>query len=265
MKLTCVTATFNAIKAGNREKLIRCVKSIAALTTAHEHLIYDGCSIDGTMELLKELESTTPGLKVVSEKDTGIYNALNKGLRDAKGEWFYVLGCDDYLAHSEALDNLLSKAPNADMISTPTLIDDEGILRIGGWKRRQFFVGMPYCHQGLLMRTTTAREFGGFDELYKIGADRVLASRFHLARKKIVFRKEIFGAISLGGISTNGTQAPITGSVAIAKSFGLTDVETECLVGKRQLPWRTIAKALIYSDSTVRIAGVFMLLRKVFK
>ena len=42
MKLTCVTATFNCIKAGNRERLIRCVESVAKLKTAHEHLVYDG-------------------------------------------------------------------------------------------------------------------------------------------------------------------------------------------------------------------------------
>ena len=44
MKLTCVTATFNVIAAGNRDKLIRCVESVAKLKTAHEHLIYDGAS-----------------------------------------------------------------------------------------------------------------------------------------------------------------------------------------------------------------------------
>ena len=52
MKLTCVTATFNCIKAGNRERLIRCVEPVAKLKTEHEHLIYDGASKDGTAELL---------------------------------------------------------------------------------------------------------------------------------------------------------------------------------------------------------------------
>ena len=85
MKLTCVTATFNCIKAGNRERLIRCVESVAKLKTEHEHLIYDGVSTDGTVELLRELEKRTPNLHVVTESDTGIYNALNKGVRDAKG------------------------------------------------------------------------------------------------------------------------------------------------------------------------------------
>ena len=102
MKLTCVTATFNCIKAGNRERLIRCIESVAKLKTEHEHLIYDGASADGTAELLHELEVKTLGLKVISEPDTGIYNAINKGVRDAKGEWFYVLGADDYVSRLAA-------------------------------------------------------------------------------------------------------------------------------------------------------------------
>ena len=76
MKLTCVTAVFNAIKSGNRESLIRCVESVAKLKTEHEHLIYDGASTDGTVALLRELEAKTPGVRVVSE-------------------WVYVLGADE--------------------------------------------------------------------------------------------------------------------------------------------------------------------------
>ena len=53
MKLTCVTATFNCIKAGNRERLVRCIESVAKLKTEHEHLIYDGASTDGTVELFR--------------------------------------------------------------------------------------------------------------------------------------------------------------------------------------------------------------------
>lgn len=64
MKLTCVTATFNCIKSGNLDRLIRCVESVAKLKTEHEHLIYDGASTDGTVKLLRELESKTPGFSL---------------------------------------------------------------------------------------------------------------------------------------------------------------------------------------------------------
>ena len=50
MKLTCVTATFNCIKAGIRDKLIRCVESVAKLKTAHEHLVYDGVAMGWSLQ-----------------------------------------------------------------------------------------------------------------------------------------------------------------------------------------------------------------------
>ena len=107
MNLTCVTAVYNAIASGNRERLIRCVESVSKLKIEHEHLIYDGASTDGTVELLRGLKQRNDRLSVVSELDKGIYNALNKGVRAANGTWVLILGCDDYLDKPEVLDQLL--------------------------------------------------------------------------------------------------------------------------------------------------------------
>lgn len=265
MKLTCVTATFNAIKAGNRDKLIRCVKSIAALKTEHEHLIYDGASTDGTTELLKELESVTPGLVVVSEKDTGLYNALNKGVRDAKGEWFYVLGCDDYIANAEAFDSLLSEMPNADLVASPTCVEHPDGLRLGGWKRRRFFIGMPYSHQGTLMKTLTIRKLGGFNERHKIAGDYDLIVRFHMLAKKIAFTGEPYAVFSPGGMSTNSATASISGLDVIIENFGLDGEDAECYRKKLQLPWVFMFKELFNRDSTIRLSALAMMIRKVLK
>ena len=65
LKLTCVTAVFNAVKAGNRDRLIRCVESVAKLAVSHEHLIFDGGSSDGTLEILKDLAGRIPTVKII--------------------------------------------------------------------------------------------------------------------------------------------------------------------------------------------------------
>ena len=197
MKLTCVTATFNCIKAGNRERLVRCVESVARLKTEHEHLIYDGASTDGTVELLRELESKTPGLKVVSEPDTGIYNALNKGVRDAKGEWFYVLGADDYISHPEVMDALVAEY-DCDEIVTP-VEREQGVRGIAD---KMIFIVTPYCHQGMIQKTSAIRRFGGFDERYKIAADFDLVLKFHKAALDIRIDKRIFAFFGGGGVSS---------------------------------------------------------------
>ena len=197
VKLTCVTATFNCIKAGNRERLVRCVESVAKLKTEHEHLIYDGASTDGTVELLRELEAKTPGLRVVSEPDAGIYNALNKGVRDAKGEWFYVLGADDYIVRPDVMDALVAEY-DCDEIITP--VERERGMR--GIADKMIFIATPYCHQGTIQKTSAIRRFGGFDERYKIAADFDLVLKFHKTALDIRIDKRIFAFFGGGGVSS---------------------------------------------------------------
>ena len=264
MKLTCVTAVFNAIKAGNRERLIRCVKSVATLKTEHEHLIYDGASTDGSAELLRELAAEIPGLKVVSERDTGLYNALNKGMRDARGEWFYVLGCDDYLQAPENLDAILAEAPKADLIASPTWIDRGQGLLTGYWKRRRFFTGMPYSHQGTLMRTETMREFGGFDERYRVAGDYDLVIKFHINGKRIVYAGKAYGVFTSGpdSLTASAGSEANTARDAFINNFGLKGEAAEAYRLRLQLPWGFLLRMLVHRDGTIRLGALSMIVCK---
>jgi glycosyltransferase involved in cell wall biosynthesis len=202
MKLTCVTATFNCLKSGSRESLVRCVESVARLGTEHEHLVYDGGSRDGTAELLAELAAKTPGLKVVSEPDTGIYNALNKGVRDAKGEWFYVLGADDYLSRPDVMDALLSGENSVfDVIVAPVERDVPEKLYQGPGDMKSFLLENPHSHQGLLMKTDVVRRCGGFDESFAILADWDLAFKTHEMSARYLYTRRPFAFFSGGGLS----------------------------------------------------------------
>ena len=227
MKLTCVTAVFNAVKSGNCDNLIRCIESVAALATEHEHLIYDGASTDGTVELLKELENKIPALKVVSEKDTGIYNALNKGVRDAKGDWFYVLGCDDYISNPSVLDQLLTQmSDDVDEIVAP--VEREDGQRPFFRKIKDLsviFRTVPYSHQGMILRTRHVRRFGGFDESYKICADWDMMNKVHHATLNIEYTFRPFAFYASGGLSDNSHQGWLEVRSIIEKHLNLTDEE----------------------------------------
>ena len=202
MKLTCVTATFNCIKAGNRDRLIRCVESVAKLKTGHEHLIYDGASTDGTVELLRELEAKTPGLKVVSEPDTGIYNALNKGVRDAQGEWFYVLGADDYIMNVQYFDRVLREAEEStSVIVAPVARDDGMVLFEKESDLANIFFGYPYSHQGVVMKSEVVRRYGGFNERYLTCADWNLFLLCHKAGEPHQYVYRPFTFYAEGGFS----------------------------------------------------------------
>ena len=181
MVLTVVTATFNCLDSGSHDCLLRCVESVASIKTEHEHLVYDGASKDGTAELLFALEKEIPTLKVVSEPDTGIYNALNKGVRDAKGEWFYVLGADDYICAPNVLDNLLGNAAKETMVMvSPVERERENRFYRKLPDMAKIFWTVPCSHQGIVMRTKLVRGCGGFDEKkYEICADWDMMLKAH--------------------------------------------------------------------------------------
>jgi glycosyltransferase involved in cell wall biosynthesis len=92
LKFSIVTATLN-----RRDYLPRCIEGVAAQSYPEkEHLIIDGGSTDGTLELLESYTQKYPHIKWISEPDTGISSALNKGLALASGEIIGVNGDDDF-------------------------------------------------------------------------------------------------------------------------------------------------------------------------
>lgn len=257
MKLTCVTAVLNAISSGNKDNLIRCIESVETLKTEHEHLIYDSVSTDGTTDLLKELEKKTLGLKVVSEKDTGIYNALNKGVRDAKGEWLYVLGCDDYLCSPDVLDQILETVPKkVDEIVAP-------VKRENGCNPffrkiedlSQIFWTVPYSHQGMIIRTKHVREFGGFDESYKICADWDMMNKAHQKCLNIQYTFEPFAFYASGGLSESGSQGWIEVTKVIQKNLGMTDEQTQYYRKVGFTPLWKVVPYLFYNDLAYRLGA----------
>ena len=265
MKLTCVTAVLNAVRTGNRERLIRCVRSVASLRSDCEHLIYDAASDDGTVQVLRELEAVTPNLTVVSEPDTGLYVALNKGVRDAKGEWFLVLGCDDYIVDPQALDGLLARMPVADLVASPTYCDRGKGLEKGYWKRRHLLTGMPYCHQGVLMRTAAIREFGGFDEEYRMAGDYDLVLKFHLNRRRIVFAHRPFSVFTAVRTMASQRTETVNAADAVIRNFKLEGRDAEVFRRELQLPWGFLLRHLVHRDPTIRLASCSMIARKILK
>ncbi len=79
-----------------------------------EVLIVDNLSIDGTVEMIKENCQRNPGTKFISEKDQGVYDAFNKGLHLAAGEWIYFLGSDDCLHNKNVLQEVFEKLQDSE-------------------------------------------------------------------------------------------------------------------------------------------------------
>lgn len=266
MKLTCVTATFNCIKSGNRDCLVRCIESVSRLKTEHEHLIYDGASTDGTAELLRELEAKTPGLKVVSEPDTGIYNALNKGVRDAQGEWFYVIGADDYVSHPDVMDRLLSEEDENTDVIVAEVERDSGFGFFHSMKDFEtIFCHVPCSHQGIITKTKVVREFGGFNEKdYKICADWEMMHKGHAVGLKHHYVFEPFAFYASGGASER-LDGPVIVEMrrVIERQLGLYGEAANRYWAKGYPPWNIIIELINHKDEAYKLAGKMYLGRMI--
>lgn len=112
MKLTIITINYN-----NREGLIRTLQSVAAQDCRDfEHVIVDGASTDGSAQIIKEYAEGKGNVVWVSEPDSGIYNAMNKGTRMATGEYLLFLNSGDDLYSSHVVQDFNKTKVNCELV-----------------------------------------------------------------------------------------------------------------------------------------------------
>ncbi|MGV8962943.1 MAG: glycosyltransferase family 2 protein [Candidatus Saccharimonadaceae bacterium] len=174
MKLfTVITVTYNA-----QQTLVRTIKSVKEQTYEHiEHIIVDGKSIDGTVELMKQ--QANEKTQWISEKDSGIYDAMNKATKMAKGEYICYLNAGDAFYEKETVDKIIYAAQhnnNPDILYGETVVvDNNGIFmynrrlkapKVLNWK--SFKQGMLVSHQAFIIKRPI---FEPYDLTYKFSAD----------------------------------------------------------------------------------------------
>lgn len=197
--VTVVTITYNLIKDG-REKFVRqCIESVKNQTYPNiEHIIIDGASADGTLEIFKDY----PWLKVYSEPDSGIYDAMNKGVAHANGKYIAFLNSDDFWHDNRAVEvsvNALEEN-NADFSYAPcTYIDKNDEVEGYSWPAvESFFARVPFCHQTSFTKTELVK----FDTRYKVLADFNLYVTLFLSEKKGILVPLNFTSYRHTGISS---------------------------------------------------------------
>lgn len=152
------------------------LESVASQTVPVEHIVVDGASTDGTLEIC----SGHGGIKLVSERDRGIYDAMNKGLRMASGDWVLFLNSGDTFHNERAVEDLCARIPggfDGDLI----FCDIEREYQENGERKRtarmqphiltcSYKEHIPCCHQGCLVkRETHLRHM--YDLKYRLAAD----------------------------------------------------------------------------------------------
>lgn len=205
MKITVITATYN------NEKTIKDVLDSVAMQDYPnlEHLIIDGASTDGTLSIIQT--HPNKNIRVISEADEGIYFALNKGVKEAKGDVVGFLHSDDLFEDSsvikkiaEALKMQSIDAVYGDLVYVKNSNVHEVVRfwRAGSYDLSLLKMGWMPPHPTFYAKRLVYERLGMFDLRYRISADYDLMLRFLLSGMvSIVYIPEILVRMRLGGMS----------------------------------------------------------------
>ena len=174
--VSVITVCYNAEK--NLEETIL---SILNQTYSNiEYIIIDGGSSDGTVDIIKKYADRLAYW--VSEPDKGIYDAMNKGIFQAKGEWIYFIGASDLLL-KHSFQTIFSEKIGAEVIyGDITMVYPKGQKQIKkALSSSCLLYRMLTSHQAILMHTKVIKEHKGFNLDYKILADFDLMQRSYLS------------------------------------------------------------------------------------
>ncbi len=194
----------------NAEKNIGCtINSILEQDTdCFEYVIRDGGSDDSTISILESYEDSfrekNIPCRIISGKDGGLYDAMNKAADVASGEWIVFMNAGDEFFDENSLSKLArAVSPDADVIYGDALFLENGrykLLKAGTAK--DFRCKNPICHQASLTRASVVRKYR-FDTRYDIAADFDMFLKMHMKSPERLRRiDEALCIFRLGGISS---------------------------------------------------------------
>ncbi len=219
--LSIITIVYNNVRDIERTMLSVLNQSYQNI----EYIVVDGASTDGTLGIIQRYQDRIS--KVVSEKDAGIYDAMNKGLALASGDYVLFMNSGDELYAPDTVETVFAMAPNADIYYGETEMFNEAWQSIGKrrhsvpekftWKSFRF--GMTISHQAIYIRRSLTEPY---DRKYQLSAD---IDWILTAAKKAKTSVKVSGYVAkylVGGLSKKRHRQSLKERFAIfTKHYGL--------------------------------------------
>lgn len=208
MKVSIVTVTWNRART-----LARTAESVLQQTYPNlEYIVVDGGSTDGTVEIIQDYEVKFNGrLRWISEKDNGIYDAMNKGIRMATGDVIGILNSDDFLTSNDVIERMTKEFPeNVEAVYGDVHFVKERNLQ----KSVRYYSGKPFHpwmvrfgfippHPSLYVRSSTYKRYGLYDTSFRISADVEMIARLsYINNVRMKYINMDFVTMLVGGEST---------------------------------------------------------------
>lgn len=261
-KVTIITVTYNLLKAGRREIFKQNLESVHEQTYKNiEHLIIDGGSTDGTLEILQNY-SKRGWIRYISEPDNGIYHAMNKGILQASGDYIAFLNSDDFYHKSTGVAetiSLLLKSNAAFSYADCNEIDKDGKVSEYRSNLYRVFNFAPFYHLTMFTRKSVLIKESMFDERYRIAADCDLIIRLCIKGYHAIKVPHNFATFRKGGISSSIDDCISELTEINFKNFfplGATFSQCRQMVWKKYLPFLLFKNLLLLWVKTNFIFGL---------
>lgn len=215
MKVSVVTVAYNS-----EATIGHTVRSFLAQSWRDaELLVIDGASTDGTVEVVRAFDD--PRIRLVSEPDRGLYDAMNKGLRLFSGDAVGFLNSDDRFHDAESLAAIAGGLGDHDVVfGNLDFVDDHESARVvrrwrgSPWRPGAFRAGWMPAHPTFYIRRAVAERTGEFCTDYRISADYDFMLRaMETAPCRAAFLDRVLVDMMYGGSSTAGWRAYLRGNL----------------------------------------------------
>lgn len=199
-KLSVITIVFN-----NAANIERTMLSVLGQTYSNiEYIIVDGLSTDGTLDIIKKYQDKISQL--ISEKDEGIYDAMNKGLAAATGDYVLFMNSGDEFYANDTVAKVFSAAKDADIYYGETEMISETGQSLGQHRHkapenftwRSFKYGMSVSHQAIYIKRSITEPF---DRKYELSADIDWILNAVKKAKTIINTRQYVAKYLVGGMS----------------------------------------------------------------
>jgi len=206
MKVSIITITYNS--SATVEDTLRTV--VSQDYPDLEYIIIDGKSKDKTLEIVEKYKHGIA--KIVSEKDKGLYDALNKGIKHATGDIIGMLHSDDLYANDQVISKVVKKFeedPSIEGVYADLVFvnrnDVNKVMRTwnsGEYEEDAFVRGWMPPHPTFFVKKECYEKFGGFNTELKLSADYELMLRLiHKNKIKLAYLNEVIVKMRMGGVS----------------------------------------------------------------
>jgi len=203
-RISIITPTLNAAAT-----IRLAIESVSAQNYQNiEHIILDGKSVDQTLSTVESLQRTHSHLRVISERDSGLYNAMNKGLRLSTGDWIYFMGSDDTFFSSTVLSELLAMGA---FEREAVVYGNVQVLGNASWAKHNEIYDGPFplkkllskniCHQAIFYPRSVVDKVGLYNESYNVCADWDYNLRCY-ANADFSYVDKMIADFTAGGYST---------------------------------------------------------------